>query len=83
MNIPSAKEMWETQTNKGDFDKAVESVLREIDKARKAGKRQAHFDPRPCNEYSAVKHAFTEKEYWFTPTGYIGGVWQRTENINW
>ena len=83
MNIPTASEMWASQVNKGDFEKACSSVLKEIEKAKMAGKRQANFDPRPWEQYDAVKNAFKVKGYYFTPTGYIGGVWQLTENINW
>lgn len=83
MNIPTASEMRASQINNDDFEKACSSVLKEIEKAKNGGKRQVHFDPRPWQQYDAVKNAFKEKGYYFTPTGYIGGVWQLTENINW
>ena len=83
MKIPTASETWQKQQNKGDFDRACESVLREIEKAQKIGRRDACFDPRPCEQYDAVKREFERHGYTFRPTGYIGGVWQHTEHICW
>ena len=82
VNIPSANEVWEKQTNKDEFQKSCEKVLRDIEKAAREGRRKVCFNP-SMGQYDAVKRAFENKGYYFTPTGYIGGVWQRTENINW
>ena len=82
MKIPSAYEVWEKQSNKDVFEKACEKVVRDIEKAAKEGRRKVCFNP-PGGQYDAVKRAFADKGYYFTPTGYIGGVWQHTENINW
>lgn len=62
---------------------ACTSVLRSIEKAQKEGRRDTCFDPRPCEQYEAVKREFENHGYVFRPTGYIGGVWQRTEHICW
>ena len=83
MRIPTASEMWQQQENKGDFDRACESVLRDIKKAQEAGRRDTCFNPHPYEQYDAVKREFEHHGYTFRPTGYIGGVWQRTEHICW
>ena len=83
MNIPMASEIWKNQQNRYDFDRACESVLREIEKAQKAGMRDTCFNPQPYEQYDAVKREFERHGYSFRPTGFIGGVWQRTEHICW
>lgn len=83
MRIPTANETWLCQQNKDDFENACTSVLRSIEKAQKEGRRDTCFDPRPCEQYEAVKHEFENHGYVFRPTGFIGGVWQRTERICW
>jgi hypothetical protein len=80
--IPSANTVRARQDTSG-FDKAVQCVLRDIERAQQAGKLSTCFSPYPSEYYDAVKQAFAANGYTFTPTGYIGGVWQRTENINW
>lgn len=82
MNIPSASEVWQNQ-NKDGFEKAVQSVVRSIQRASEQGYRKTCFNPSDNRYYDAVKKEFLKNGYWFTPTGYIGGVWQRSENINW
>lgn len=81
--IKSAKEVWENQVNKADFENACESVMRGIEKASMAGYRSCCFDPRPVEQYHAVKAEFEKHGYTFKPTGYVGGVWQRSEDICW
>lgn len=93
-NIPPADEARSATPNIG-FEAAIQSVLREIEKARKQGRLDCCFHPRiyhytdANNEthliscYDAVKTAFQSKGYVFRPTGYIGGVWQQTEHICW
>lgn len=83
MNIPTASDVWKNQENKGDFDRACDIVIREIEKAAEAGRRYAHFDPRPVEQYDAVKAAFEQRGFSFRPTGYVGGVWQQTERVCW
>lgn len=83
MNIPHASDVWNSQQNKSDFEKSVNSVVRDIQRTSQAGRRQTCFNPYDHRHYDAVKREFELKGYYFTPTGYVGGVWQRTENINW
>lgn len=82
VKIPSAQEVWENQTNKDEFVKSCEIVVQDISRAAKEGRRKTNFNPY-SNQYEAVKNEFRKKGYYFTPTGYIGGVWQLTEDINW
>ena len=94
IDIPSANEVREQTPTEG-FDKAVASVVRDIKEASAEGRRKCCFNP-PAYWYTTkdgirtfikydeeVKELFIAKGYTFRPTGYIGGVWQRTENICW
>ena len=81
--IKSAADVWNSQSNKGDFDKACAMVMRYIEKASSEGRRDTVFDPRPVEMYDAVKDEFKKHGYTFKPTGFIGGVWQRSEQICW
>ena len=83
MYIPRASEIWDNQKNKGAYEKSAASVIRDIQRASEAGRRQTCFNPYDYTHYDAVKREFESRGYYFTPTGYIGGVWQRTENITW
>lgn len=83
-NIPTASQTRSETTPNEDFQKGVNSVLREIEKAKAAGKYQCNFWPY-CkgDHYDSIKALFQKYGYTFRPTGYIGGVWQDTENICW
>lgn len=81
--IRPASEVWKNQPNHNDFDEACAMVMRAIEKASKAGYRDTTFDPRPETMYDAVKAEFQKYGYTFKPTGYCGGVWQRSEQICW
>ena len=94
INIPKASEIREQTPSEG-FDKAVASVIRDIERASKEGRRSTCFNP-PAHWYTTkdgirtfiryddeVKELFKAKGYTFRPTGYIGGVWQLTEEICW
>ena len=83
MRIPMASEVWNNQENKGGFEKACEGVIRDINRAQKNGYRETCFDPYPVEFYDSVKREFQRHGYTFRPTGFIGGVWQRTEHICW
>lgn len=95
IDIPRATEIREQTPYTEGFDKAVASVVRDIRKASAEGRRKCCFNP-PAYWYTTkdgirtfinyeeeVKELFRSKGYTFRPTGYIGGVWQRTENICW
>lgn len=83
MNIPTAKEIWEQQPNKNDFEDACMSVLKDIRRAQERGLRETCFNPRPYEQYEAAKRKYQSLGYEIKPTGYIGGVWQLTEHIHW
>lgn len=97
--IKSANEVREIATQNEHYEmgykQAVESVMRAIEKASQEGRRKTCFNPSAYwyeTEYGTrtfmrfddeVKSEFKKHGYTFEPTGYIGGVWQRTENICW
>lgn len=82
VEIKTAASVWANQP-KADFNDAVASVMRQIEAASAKGLRKTCFNPSNNQYYDAVKRAFQEQGYHFSPTGYIGGVWQNTENICW
>ena len=77
------------------YQKAIESVMQSIERASKIGLRKTCFCPSSYwydNEYGIrtyisfydeVKAEFKKYGYTFKPTGYIGGVWQQSEDICW
>lgn len=77
------------------YEKAVSSVMRAIEKASEKGYRDTCFNPSAywytteygtrtfMSFYDEVKEEFLKHGYTFKPTGFIGGVWQRTEQICW
>lgn len=97
--IRNANELKEIATKnehyKKGYKQAVESVMRAIEKASNEGRRKTCFNPSAYwyeTEYGTrtfmkfddeVKREFEKHGYTFEPTGYIGGVWQRTEDIMW
>lgn len=97
--IKNAREMRETTESndnyKVGFEKAVESVMKAIERASAKGYRETCFNPsaywyetdnglRTFMRFDdEVKNEFKKHGYTFKPTGYIGGVWQRTEQICW
>lgn len=77
------------------YKKAIESVMRAIERASKEGFKKTCFNPsaywyttesgiRTYMRFDdEVKNEFKKHGYRFEPTGYVGGVLQRTENICW
>lgn len=77
------------------YKKAVESVMRSIERASLQGKTKTCFNPSAywyktqygvdtfIDFYDEVKEEFKKHGYRFEPTGYVGGVLQKTENICW
>lgn len=66
------------------------AIAQRIETARKNHQRKTCFTPTStfidgkcidCTE--ELKEFFQRKNYGFVPTGYIGGVWQLTEDITW
>lgn len=69
-------------------DEIVETVNRGIRRAVEQGSHSCYF---ACSKdsyseipfYEEVRSRFERAGYRIEPTGYIGGVWQRTEHIVW
>ena len=97
--IRNASELREITTKNEIYEKgfkqAVESVVKAIERASEKGYRKTCFCP-SAYWYTTeegirafmlfddeVKEEFKKYGYKFKPTGYIGGVWQRTEDICW
>ena len=86
MNAKEARRL----SNKNGFEKKlqkeIESVERSIQRACENGRTSTcvfNCDADKSDvEIEAKKH-FQKLGYTFKPTGYNGGVWQRTENICW
>ena len=97
--IRSASELREVTNKNERYEKgfkqAVESVIRAIERASERGHRKTCFNPsaywyitedgiRTFMSFDdEVKEEFKKYGYKFQPTGYIGGVWQLTEDICW
>lgn len=70
------------------IDEIIERVNACIRRAVERGDHKCCFD---CSKYSDndapfyddVRREFELAGYTIKPTGYIGGVWQRTEDISW
>lgn len=77
------------------YKQAVDSVMRAIERASSEGRRKTCFNPSAywyetedgtktfMRFDDEIKAEFKRHGYRFEPTGYIGGVLQRTENICW
>lgn len=80
------KEMRESREKA--VSKIVERVNADIKKAAEQGKHECYFS---CSKnsysdapfYKEVRERFENYGYRIKPTGFIGGVWQLTENIEW
>ena len=82
INIPHASEIQKTDEHDEELNKHIQKVLKDIERRNAEGLSYAPFavDYRYEKE---VKQLFLAKGYRFEPTGYIGGVWQLTEDIHW
>lgn len=68
--------------------KIIENINRNIKRASDQGLHECYF---ACSKdsyseapfYKEVREKFESYGYRIKPTGYIGGVWQRTEHIEW
>jgi len=80
------KEMKESRQSK--IDKIVSKINKDIKRAVEEGCNSTYFD---CDKdsystedfYDDVRQIFERAGYTIRPTGYYGGVWQRTEHIMW
>lgn len=61
-------------------------IDKNIERAVKGGYLHCHF---PCSKdtdkdvYDEIRNKYEKAGYTIKPTGYIGGVWQTTEDICW
>lgn len=83
VNIQPAAEARKETAHNEEVDKAIESVVRDIEKAKEEGKHRTVFCPGGYWLEAEVKDAFKRAGYWFEPVGYIGGVRQLDEYICW
>lgn len=80
------KEMRDSREEK--VSRIIERINGDIKRAAKEGRHECFFD---CSKnsrsqapfYQEARERFERCGYRIKPTGYIGGVWQRTENIEW
>lgn len=68
--------------------KIIERINADIKRASGKGLHECYFDCSKHNRlqapfYEEVKEKFERYGYRIKPTGYIDGVWQRTEHIEW
>ena len=80
------KEMRESRQRKVDL--IVSKINADIKRAVEAGRNSTYFDcdkddTRTEDFYDEVRTIFEKAGYTIRPTGYYGGVWQRTEHIQW
>lgn len=70
--------------SKNEVDKLFEMTNERIQRAVSYGRTCCCFPVDKDNShYSEVRAAYEAKGYKIKPTGYIGGVWQLTEDICW
>ena len=90
IEIKSASELKQTDERKKALEYCIKYIMMYIERANEQGKRETCFTPTmgyvngkyiDCED--ELKQMFRAKGYGFKPTGIIGGVWQRTENIYW
>ena len=90
MEIKHATELKPTNERERALEYCIRYIMKYIEQANETGKRETCFTPTvayingkyiDCED--ELKKMFRAKGYSFKPTGYIGGVWQRTTNICW
>jgi hypothetical protein len=84
--IPDAsvvkRETYSNATYIANMKKSIDNINDRIERAKKEGRTKTCFCPDHRYE-EELKRLYASKGYSFSPTGYIGGVWQLTENICW
>lgn len=75
-------------SRKEHVDKIIGRVNESIKRAVENGYHECYFNCGKDNYedapfYDEVRARFEQSGYTIKPTGYIDGVWQRTENITW
>jgi hypothetical protein len=85
--IPSAqsvrKETQENENYKIAISQAIKNLNKRIEEAKKKGLTDTSFGGFSYKHEDELKRLYKEKGYWFKPTGFIGGVYQTTEQICW
>ena len=93
--IPEAAAIQVAAIRQEAIDDCMGYIVKAIARAAENGHRNTAFTPtaywytdaqgqRRClHVEDDLKQILKRKGYWFKPTGYIGGVWQRTEEICW
>lgn len=72
------------EQSRTEIDERIERINNSIRRAVEWGQTTACFNiNRDDPHYHTVREAFEQSGYHIAPTGYIGGVWQTTENISW
>jgi hypothetical protein len=76
------EEMFRDQEYVAELNKRVGWVMDGIERAKSQGRTRDCFSV--CTPYQdEVKRMFIARGYTFKPTGYVGGVWQLSEDICW
>ena len=90
IEIKKPNELKPTAERQKALEYCVKYIMMYIEKANERGLRSTCFTPTmgyvngryiDCEE--ELKNMFRNKGYSFKPTGYIGGVWQKTIDICW
>lgn len=84
--IPSSKEIRESLSQNDKYIKEMKKEITEINRRIKESKDiglSCTFFPARAEYEDDLKRLYKDKGYTFKPTGYIGGVWQETEEICW
>jgi len=76
------EEMMQTEEYKAAMAEEVSHVTQSIELAKSRGRTHADFSVR-ARYRDEVKRLFLDAGYTFRPTGYVGGVWQLSEDICW
>ncbi len=72
------------EEHKARIEQRISRVNENIKHALENGQHETYFPVDKDNaDYQEVRKIFEEEGYHIKPTGYIGGVWQETENICW
>ncbi|NDD52323.1 hypothetical protein EBZ39_00325 [bacterium] len=75
-------EMLQNENYKAAVEKQINYVMRSIETAKSRGYSHACFCVHPSYERE-IKNMFLTAGYTFKPTGYVGGVWQLSQDICW
>ena len=90
MEIKKASELKKSDNRKVALEYCKKWIMYNIEQANERGHDRTCFTP-TCHKVDGVyidcedelKRIFKDAGYHFAPTGYIGGVWQRSEDICW